>query len=95
MQALQDYIVVMEGEKAKERKGIILPDSAQEHSNKAEVIAVGPDVRMIEVGDTILLPMDTILRVMTTHTADLMIDDKPAFVVKEGDVAVYWPKKPE
>jgi co-chaperonin GroES (HSP10) len=91
MKALGEFIVVMQGEKASERKGIFLPDSAQEQSNKAEVIAVGPDVKHIKVGDTILIPLLTLMRVANTHICDLMIDDRPALVLKEEDVAVVWP----
>ena len=93
MRALGNYLVVMPGEKASERKGILLPESAQEQSNQAEVVAVGPDVKHIAVGDTILIPMMTMARVAHTQAVDLMIEDKPALVLKEEDVAVVWPRE--
>jgi len=95
MQALGSFLVVMPGEKASERKGIFLPESAQEQSNRAEVVAVGPDVKHIAVGDTILIPMMTLARVARTQAVDLMIEDKPALVLSEADIAVVWPKEIE
>ena len=91
MRALGSFLVVMPGEKASERKGILLPESAQEQSNRAEVVAVGPDVKNIAVGDTILIPMIALARVAHTQAVDLMIEDKPALVLSEADIAVVWP----
>ena len=91
MKALADYLVVMEGEKAQERKGILLPDSAQERSNRGTVVAVGPDVKHINVGDTILIPLGVLMRLAHTKVCDLMIDDKAALIMQEKDVAVVWP----
>lgn len=91
MRALGNYLVVMQGEKAAERKGILLPDTAQETSNKAEVLAVGPDVKNIKVGDTVLIPLMVLVRLSHTQVCDLMIDDKPALVLDANDVAVVWP----
>ena len=33
--------------------GIILPDEAKEQPRRAEVMAVGKDVKLVEVGDTV------------------------------------------
>jgi len=85
-------IVVMQGEKAGERKGILLPDSAQEAATIGEVIAVGPEVVDIEVGDTILIPLIVQMRLMHTQVCDMVIEDKPALVIDAKDVAVVWPK---
>jgi co-chaperonin GroES (HSP10) len=92
MKALADFVVVMQGEKATERKGILLPDVAREQSNRAEVVAIGPKVTTIAVGDTVLIPLLTLMRINSTHVCDLMIDDRPALVLKEEDIAVVWPK---
>jgi len=95
MICLGNYLVVIEGEKLTERRGIVLPESAQENSSKAEVIAVGPDVKNIEVGDVVLIPLPVLARLAHTHICDLMVDDKPALVLQEPDVAVVWPKEDE
>jgi co-chaperonin GroES (HSP10) len=94
---LGNNLVVVRGAKQGERRGILLPDTAQEESNTAEVIAIGPDVKYIRVGDTILVPMLTYVRVMQTRTFDLTVsvagEEKPALVIKEEDVAVVWPQE--
>ena len=92
MKCLHDNVVLIRGENQTERKGILLPDSAQEESNTGEVICVGPDVKDIKVGDTVLVPLLTFMRVMSTKQVDLFIDGKPALVVKEEDIAVVWPR---
>lgn len=91
LRALGNYLVVMQGEKAAERKGILLPETAREASNKAEVVAAGPNVQNIKVGDTVLIPLMTLARLAHTQVCDFMIDDKPALVLDANDVAVVWP----
>lgn len=93
MQAMGDFIVVMPGEAASERKGILLPAAAREQSNRAEVVAVGPEVKNIRCGDMVLVPLGVLARVAHTQTVDMMIDDKPALIMQEKDVAVVWPKE--
>lgn len=96
MKCLNDFVVAMPGDKPKEKKGILLPDGADlGDAPVAEVVAVGHMAEMdygINVGDTILLPMMTQVRLMQTKCPDMMIDDKPAVVVKAEDIAVVWPK---
>jgi co-chaperonin GroES (HSP10) len=93
MKVLADNIVVVQGEKQTERKGILLPDSAQETSDRAEVVGVGPDVKDINVGDHILIPLMVKVRVSHTNACDMMFNDKPALVMKEEEVAVVWPRE--
>ncbi|NOQ21627.1 MAG: hypothetical protein GQ565_03110 [Candidatus Aegiribacteria sp.] len=93
MRCLHDNIVLIRGKNVTERKGILLSDSAQEESNTGEVICIGPDVKSIQVGDTVLVPLLTFMRVMSTKQVDLMVNDKPALVVKEEDIAVVWPQE--
>lgn len=95
LQARGEFIVALPGKKQNERRGILLPDSAQEDSPIAEVYAVGPDVKTVKVGDSILIPMLTQMRMIQTKYCDLFVDEKPAIVVKEEDVAVVWPKAAE
>jgi co-chaperonin GroES (HSP10) len=92
MKVLGNNLVVVQGEKQSERKGILLPDAAQEASNRAEVIAIGPGVQQIDVGDHVLIPLMTLARLAHTHICDLMVNDKPALVLKEDEVAVVWEK---
>jgi len=48
--------VVMQAEQAeaKTASGIYLPDKAQEKPKEAKVIAVGPDVKTVKVGDIVI-----------------------------------------
>ena len=93
LQAKRDFIVAIPGQKQSERKGILLPESAQESSPIAEVYAIGPNVQTIDVGDSILIPLLTQMRMMQTKVCDLLVDEKPAIIVKEEDVAVVWPRE--
>jgi len=95
MKVLADNIVVIQGEKQTERKGILLPDSAQETSDRAEVVGAGPDVKHISVGDHILIPLMVRMRVSHTKACDMMFGEKPALVMSEKDVAVVWPREDE
>ncbi|MCP4541709.1 MAG: hypothetical protein GY832_31645 [Chloroflexi bacterium] len=71
-------------------KGILLPDSAQKESKRGEIVCVGPDVQTLDVGDRVLVPLLTMMRVMQTGAFDLEHEGEPALVVKEEDVAVVW-----
>jgi len=93
MKCLHDNLVIIRGENQSERKGILLPEGAQEESNVGEVICIGPGVQHIDVGDTVLVPLLTQMRVIQTKMCDLTADEKPAMVIKEADVAVVWPKE--
>jgi len=92
MKCLGNNLVVIQGQKQSERRGILLPDSAQEDSPLAEVIAIGPGVQTIDVGDHVLIPMMTWLRVVHASRFDFEVGGKPALVLKEDEVQVVWPK---
>lgn len=93
MKALSTFVVIQPGEKAKERKGILLPESVQEDPTMATVVAVGPDVTTVAEGDAVLIPLMTQMRLMHSGgVVDFFIDERPALVVKEEDIAVVWPK---
>jgi len=92
MKCLGNSLVVIQGQKQSERKGILLPDSAQENNPLAEVIAIGPGVQCIDVGDHVLIPMTTYVRIMHTGKFDLEIEGKPALVLKEDEIQVVYPK---
>lgn len=97
MKCLGNALVVVQGKKQSERKGILLPDSAQEDSPLGEVIAIGPGVQQIDVGDHVLIPTMTWLRVMNTRKFDLMVEvngeETPGLVLKEDEIAVVYPRE--
>ena len=95
MKCLHDNLVIIRGENQSERKGILLPEGAREESNVGEVICIGPGVQQIDVGDTVLVPLLAMMRVKQTGIFDLMVDEKPALVLRESDVAVVWHKDVE
>lgn len=96
MRCLGNSLVIVQGQKQSERKGILLSDSAQEDSNTGEVVAIGPNVQTIDVGDTVLIPGNTYVRIMHTGKFDLMVnvsgEEKPAMVLREDEIQVMWPK---
>ena len=52
---LADYVVVQQEEaSSKTASGLYLPDNAQEKPKTAKVLAVGKDVREVEVGDRVV-----------------------------------------
>jgi len=92
MKCLNGNIIIVRGENQSERRGIILPESSQEESNIGEVICIDESITTVAVGDTVLVPLLTMMRVMQTKMFDLTVDGKPALVVKEEDISVVWPK---
>ncbi len=96
MKVLGNNLVVVQGEKQSERKGILLPDTAQEENCRGEVIAIGPGVQTIDVGDSVLIPLTTYARIMRMKAFDFAVtingEEKPAVVIPEDEIAVVWPK---
>lgn len=91
----EDFVVLVPGEKQSERKGILLPEQAQEDNPIAEVYAVGDRVEDIEVGDHVVVPMMTQMRLAKSNCVDFFIEDsKPALVVKAEEIAVVFEKAP-
>lgn len=72
--------IVENGEEMK--GGIIIPDTAQEKSQEAVVIEVGPDRKgrssMVEVGDKVLLPK--------YGGSQIKIDGQPYQLINESDI---------
>lgn len=93
MKCLGNSLIVVQGRKVTERKGILLPDSVQEDSPLGEVIAIGPGVQQIDVGDHVLIPSDAYFRIMRSGKFDMEVDGKPALVLKEDQIQVVWPKE--
>lgn len=76
---LADRVVaVREQAQAKTASGIFLPDNAKEKPVLAAVVAVGPDVKSLAIGDTIVYK--------EYSTTELKIDGKDYLIVKEEDV---------
>ncbi len=76
---LADRVVaVREEAQTKTASGIFLPDNAKEKPVLAQVVAVGPKVTQLKVGDKIVYK--------EYSTTELKIDSKEYLIVKEEDV---------
>ena len=76
---LGDKIVAIKpNAKPQTARGIYLPDSAQEKSVAARVVAVGPEVKAIKKDDYIVYKEYT--------TTDLKINNQEYLILKEEDV---------
>ena len=76
---LADRVVaVREEAQAKTASGFYLPDNAKEKPVLAKVVAVGPDVKTLEIGDNIVYK--------EYSTTELKIDKVKYLIVKEEDV---------
>ena len=76
---LADRVVAVHEEaQTKTTSGLYLPDNAKEKSVIAKVVAVGPKVTSLKIGDRIVYK--------EYSTTDLKIDNKDFLIVKEEDV---------
>ena len=76
---LADRVVaVREAAKAQTASGIYLPENAKEKPVMAEVMAVGPEVKGIKLGDKIIYK--------EYSTTELAIDGVDYLIVREEDV---------
>lgn len=76
---LADRIVaVREEAKTQTASGIYLPDNAKEKPVMVEVVAVGPDVKDIKVGERVIYK--------EYSTTDLTINGKEYLIIKEEDI---------
>ncbi|MDQ5943296.1 MAG: chaperonin GroES [Patescibacteria group bacterium] len=79
LQPLADRIVLEQIEsEEKTSSGIILPDSAKEKPEQAKVIAIGPDVKGIKVGEVVLYTK--------YGPNEVKVDGNEYLIVKEEDV---------
>jgi len=90
MECLGNNVVIVREKSADVERGIVLPDSAKKESKRGQVVCAGPECKRLKVGDKILVPLLTMMRVMQTGAFDLEYEGEPALVVKEEDVAVVW-----
>jgi chaperonin GroES len=76
---LADRVVaVREEAQTKTASGIYLPDASKEKPVIAKVVAVGPDVKTLKIGDQIIYK--------EYATAELKVDGTEYLLVKEEDV---------
>lgn len=71
-------VAVREPAQTQTASGIYLPDSSKEKPVLATVVAVGPDVKSLVVGDKIVYK--------EYSTTELKINDREYLIVKEEDV---------
>jgi chaperonin GroES len=76
---LADRVVAVREKTAeKTASGIYLPDSSKQKSTTAAIVAVGPDVQQVKIGDKV---------VYKDYTAtELKIDGTEYLIVKEEDI---------
>lgn len=79
LKPLADRLVaVREAAHEKTASGLYLPDKAKEKPMLATVVAVGPDVKVVKVGDKIIYKEYT--------NTDIKVDATDYLIVKEEDV---------
>jgi chaperonin GroES len=76
---LADYVVAQNEEaESKTASGLYLPDNAKEKPKTAKVVAVGPDVKQVKVGDRIIYK--------SYSNTDVKVGSDEYLLVKEEDV---------
>lgn len=76
---LADRVVaVREIPESKTASGLYLPESSQEKSTAAKVVAVGPDVKGVKINDQIIYK--------EYSATEVKIDNAEYFIVREEDV---------
>ncbi|HSH17958.1 MAG TPA: co-chaperone GroES [Candidatus Saccharimonadales bacterium] len=79
IQPLADYVVAQAEEaESKTASGLYLPDNAKEKPKTAKVVAVGPKVEQVKVGDRIIYK--------SYSTTDVKVGKDEYMLVKEEDV---------
>ena len=76
---LSDYVVATSEEAAaKTAAGLYLPENAKEKPKTAKIVAVGPSVKQVKVGDQIVYK--------SYSTTEVKVDGTEYILVKEEDV---------
>ena len=76
---LADRVVAVREEAAtKTASGIYLPDTAKEKPVVAKIVAIGPDVKQVKIGDKIVYK--------EYATTDLKIDNQEYLIIKQEDI---------
>lgn len=79
LKPLKDRVVISYSEEVeKTAGGIYVPETAKEKPQQGKVEAVGPEVKELKVGDTVLFPK---------YQGDkVKVDDAEQLVIKEEDI---------
>ena len=79
VQPLADYVVLkQEAPQTKTASGLLLPDSAGEKPKIAEILAVGPEVKDVKVGDRVVFG--------GYSNTDIKIDGEEYMLVKSENI---------
>ncbi len=79
IQPLADYVVAQaEVAASKTASGLYLPDNAKEKPKTALVVAVGPEVKQVKLGDRIIYK--------SYSNTDVKVDKEDYILVKEEDI---------
>jgi chaperonin GroES len=79
IQPLGDYVVAQDEEaESKTASGLYLPENAKEKPKTAKIVAVGPAVKQVKVGDRIIYK--------SYSTTEVKVERKDYLLVKEEDV---------
>lgn len=79
---LADRVVaVREEAQSKTASGLYLPDAAKEKPTLAKVVAVGPEVKYVKVGDRI------VYKQYAESLVELKVDGKEYIIIRESGVA--------
>jgi chaperonin GroES len=79
IQPLADYVVaVAEEAESKTASGLYLPDNAKEKPKTSKIVAVGPEVKQVKVGDRIIYK--------SYSSTDVKVGRDEYMLVKEEDI---------
>ena len=79
IQPLADYVVAQPEEaETKTASGLYLPENAKEKPKTSKVVAVGPDVKGVKVGDRIIYK--------SYSSTDVKVGSDEYMLIKEEDV---------
>jgi chaperonin GroES len=79
IQPLADYVVAQAEEaESKTASGLYLPDNAKEKPKTSIVVAVGPEVKQVKVGDRIIYK--------SYSSTDVKVGREEFMLIKEEDV---------
>lgn len=79
LQPLGDYVVTVADEaEAKTSSGLYLPENAAEKPKTAKVVAVGPNVKQVKVGDRVVYK--------SYSNTDIKVNKEEYILVKEEDI---------
>ena len=86
--------VVVEKKEDVTKSGIIIPDSAKELPNKAEVVATGPGIFSPQLGRHVDIDVEVGDTVLFTKYAgtEITLDNTKYLIIKEPDVVATFKK---